>query len=211
MAYIGKTPSQAVRQRYYFTASGSETSFSGADDNGNTLIFSDGEYVDVSKNGTSLIAGTNYNTTTANTIAGLSGISSSDVIEVIVYDTFSVHSGIFNGPTTFNGSVSAPTLTDTSNTGSVTLDFSANQNFILTLTGNVTLANPTTESVGQSGFIAFIQDSTGGRTVSLGTDYETATGAGLTLSSAASKTDLVPYIVVAANRVLLGTAQLDFS
>jgi hypothetical protein len=75
----------------------------------------------------------------------------------------------------------------------------------------VTLANPTTESVGQSGFIAFIQDSTGGRTVSLGTDYETATGAGLTLSSAASKTDLVPYIVVAANRILLGTAQLDFS
>ena len=217
MAYIGKTPSQAVRQRYYFTASGSETSFSGADDNGNTLIFSDGEYVDVSKNGTSLIAGTNYNTTTANTIAGLSGISSSDVIEVIVYDTFSVHNGIFNGPTTFNNdltfnsSVSAPTLTDTSNTGSVTLDFSTNQNFVLTLTGNVTLANPTTESVGQSGFIAFIQDGTGGRTVSLDTDYETATGAGLTLSSAASKTDLVPYIVVAANRVLLGTAQLDFS
>ena len=45
------------------------------------------------------------------------------------------------------------TLTDASNTGSVTLDFSATQNFVLTLTGNVTLANPTTETVGQSGFI----------------------------------------------------------
>lgn len=103
------------------------------------------------------------------------------------------------------------TLTDTSNTGSVTLDFSASQNFVLTLTGNVTLANPSTEAVGQSGFIVFIQDSTGGRTVSLGTDYETAAGAGLTLSSTASTTDIVPYIVAASGRILLGAPQLAFA
>lgn len=105
----------------------------------------------------------------------------------------------------------ASTNTDTSNTGSVTLDFSANQNHVLTLTGNVTLANPTTEIVGQSGFIVFIQDGTGGRTVSLGTDYETANGAGLTLSSAASTTDIVPYVVAASGRILLGAPQLAFS
>ena len=109
------------------------------------------------------------------------------------------------------GTALATTDTDTSNTGSVTLDFQANQNFVLTLTGNVTLANPSTEQVGQSGFITFIQDGTGGRTVSLGTDYETAGGAGLTLSSAASATDVVPYIVVASGRILLGTPQLAFS
>ena len=103
------------------------------------------------------------------------------------------------------------TLTDTSNTGSVTLDFATNQNFVLTLTGNVTLANPTTEAVGQSGFIVFIQDSAGSRTVSLGTDYETVGGSGLTLSTAASTTDVVPYIVVASSRILLGTPQLAFS
>ena len=103
------------------------------------------------------------------------------------------------------------TLTDTSNTGSVTLDFATNQNFVLTLTGNVTLANPTTEAVGQSGFIVFIQDSTGSRTVSLGTDYETVGGSGLTLSTTASTTDVVPYIVVASSRILLGTPQLAFS
>lgn len=103
------------------------------------------------------------------------------------------------------------TLTDTSNTGSITLDFATNQNFVLTLTGNVTLANPTTEAVGQSGFIVFIQDGSGSRTVSLGTDYETAGGAGLTLSTSASTTDIVPYIVVASSRILLGTPQLAFS
>ena len=103
------------------------------------------------------------------------------------------------------------TDTDTSNTGSITLDFAANQNFVLTLTGNVTLANPSTEAVGQSGFIAFIQDGTGSRTVSLGTDYETAAAAGLTLTATASATDLVPYLVVASNRILLGTPQLAFA
>lgn len=110
-----------------------------------------------------------------------------------------------------NGIAVANTDTDTTNTGNVTLDFSANQNFVLTLTGNVTLDNPTTETVGQSGFIVFIQDATGGRTVSLGTDYETAGGAGLTLSTAASTTDIVPYVVAASGRILLGTPQLAFA
>ena len=110
-----------------------------------------------------------------------------------------------------NGNVIAKTDTDTTNTGNVTLDFATNQNFVLTLTGNVTLDNPTTEVVGQSGFIVFIQDGTGGRTVSLGTDYETAGGAGLTLSSAASATDIVPYVVAASGRILLGAPQLAFS
>ena len=112
---------------------------------------------------------------------------------------------------TVTGTAIATTDTDTTNTGTVTLDFAANQNFVLTLTGNVTLANPTTEQVGQSGFIVFIQDATGGRTVSLGTDYETAGGAGLTLSSAASATDVVPYIVAASGRILLGAPQLAFA
>jgi hypothetical protein len=112
---------------------------------------------------------------------------------------------------TVTGTAIATTDTDTSNTGSVTLDFGANQNFVLTLTGNVTLANPSTEQVGQSGFITFIQDGTGGRTVSLGTDYETAGAAGLTLSTAASTTDIVPYVVAASGRILLGAPQLAFA
>ena len=112
---------------------------------------------------------------------------------------------------TFTAAQRGSTDTDTTNTGNVTLDFNTNQNFVLTLTGNVTLDNPTTEAVGQSGFIVFIQDATGGRTVSLGTDYETAGGAGLTLSSAASTTDIVPYVVAASGRILLGTPQLAFS
>lgn len=128
--------------------------------------------------------------------------------DVQAFDADTVKKDVNN---TFTAAQRGSTDTDATNTGSVTLDFDTNQNFVLTLTGNVTLANPTTESVGQSGFIVFIQDGTGGRTVSLGTDYETAGGAGLTLSSAASATDVVPYIVAASGRILLGTPQLAFS
>ena len=122
---------------------------------------------------------------------------------------FSVATGTTTG--TFAGTVLAKTDTDTSNTGNVTLDFTANQNFVLTLTGNVTLDNPSTEQVGQAGVIVFIQDGTGSRTVTLGTDYETAAGAGLTLSSTASAVDIVPYFVKAANSIQLGAPQLAFS
>jgi len=109
------------------------------------------------------------------------------------------------------GTLVATTDTDTSNTGSVTLDFAANQNFVLTLTGNVTLANPSTEQVGQAGVFVFIQDGTGGRTLSLGTDYESPAGAGITLSTAASAVDVVPYFVKASGSIQLGAPQLAFS
>ena len=109
------------------------------------------------------------------------------------------------------GTLIATTDTDTSNTGSVTLDFGANQNFVLTFTGNVTLANPSTEQVGQSGIIVCIQDGTGSRTLSLGTDYETAGGAGITLSTAASAVDIIPYFVKAAGSIQLGAVQLAFA
>jgi hypothetical protein len=112
---------------------------------------------------------------------------------------------------TVAGSAVAKTDTDTSNTGNVTLDFAANQNFVLTLTGNTTLVNPTTEQVGQSGFIVFIQDGTGGRTVAHGDQFFTPGNAAVNLSSAAAAVDVVPYIVQAAGKILLGSTQTTFS
>ena len=109
------------------------------------------------------------------------------------------------------GTALATTDTDTSNTGGVTLDFETNQNFILTFTGNVTLDNPTTEAIGQSGIIICIQDGTGSRTLSLGTDYETAAAAGITLSTAANSVDIIPYFVQSASNILLGAVQTAFA
>ena len=105
MPYIGKSPELGVRTRYYYTVSAGATSVSGNDDNSKSLVFSDGEYVDVYLNGVSLVAGTDYNTTTANTIAGLSAMSANDVVEVIVYDVFSVFSGDVSGDLAVGGNL----------------------------------------------------------------------------------------------------------
>ena len=92
MAYIGKSPTgTGVRSRFYYTqTSGGGTSISGTDDNSKTLTFTDGEYIDVYLNGVLLVAGTDYNTNTANTISGLAALANGDVVEVVVYDIFTV-------------------------------------------------------------------------------------------------------------------------
>ena len=112
MAYIGKSPSVGVRDRYYYTSVGGETSISGADDDSRTLTFTDGKYVDVMLNGITLVAGTDYVTTTANTISALDSLGDSDVVEVVVYDVFAIadtvsraRGGAFEGPVTFNDNV----------------------------------------------------------------------------------------------------------
>ena len=85
-------------------------------------------------------------------------------------------------PIAFTNAAVGKTDTDTSNSGSVTLDFDANQNFVLTMTGDVTLANPSTEKVGQSGFIVLYKMELV-ENLTLGTDYEYVGGSGITLSA----------------------------
>ena len=124
MSYIGKSPTgTGVRSRYYYTATGGETSISGADDSGAILTFTDGAYVDVYLNGVLLVAGTDYNTSTANTISSLAALAGSDIVEVLVYDIFTVadtvkasSGGTFNGGVTVNGTLTA---TGQSNTASI--------------------------------------------------------------------------------------------
>jgi len=131
MPYIGKSPTgTGVRSRYYFTATGGETSLSGASDSGATLSFTDGNYVDVSLNGVALVAGTDYNTTTANTIGGLTALSASDIVEILVYDIFTVadtvpasSGGTFSGGVTATGGLNVGTIKEaTGTTTAMTID-----------------------------------------------------------------------------------------
>ena len=98
-----------------------------------------------------------------------------------------------------------------SETGAFTFDYDTYQNFVVTLGGNITFSNPTTEKVGQSGVIVLVQDGSGSRTLSLGTDYETVGGTGITLSTAADSVDVLPYYVKATASIQLGAPQLAFS
>ena len=111
------------------------------------------------------------------------------------------------GKVAFANSAYASEQVNATATGSLTLDFDTYQNFHLTATGNVTLVNPTTESIGQSGVIVFEQDTSGSRTLSLGTQYYSPGGT-LTISTTASAVDVIPYYVWAADKIALGTPQL---
>jgi hypothetical protein len=166
-------------------------------------------YVQETGTGSLYVAGSNV--IISNAAATETMINATEDGAVGIYYDNAVKLATTNTGAQVTGTFLATTDTDTSNTGSVTLDFAANQNFILTLTGNLTLANPTTEQVGQAGVITFIQDGTGSRTLTLGSQYKTASGAGITLSTAADAVDVVPYFVQSADNILLGAVQKAFS
>ena len=90
MPYIGKAPNQGVRTRFIYQATAGQPSFSGSDANSNTLTYSDGEYVDVYQNGILLKPATDYTSTTGTTVVLVTGASVNDVVEIVVYDAFSI-------------------------------------------------------------------------------------------------------------------------
>jgi hypothetical protein len=178
---------------------------------GNDLqVFHDGSnsYIQDIGTGHLYISGSQVNLRDSNNEIMVNGIEDG---AVNIYYNANLKLATTNTGAQVTGTLLATTNTDTSNTGSVTLDFAANQNFVLTLTGNLTLANPTTEQVGQAGVITFIQDATGSRTLTLGTQYKTRGGSGITLSTAANAVDVVPYFVQSSANILLGAVQKAFS
>ena len=91
MAYIGTSPTQAVRTRFLYTATASQTTFSGADTQNLTLRYSDANFVDVYQNGVLLKGGgADYTATTTTSVVLATGATADDVIEIIVYDVFAV-------------------------------------------------------------------------------------------------------------------------
>ena len=88
-----------------------------------------------------------------------------------------------------------------SSTGTVVLDLNENANFQITLTGNLTLANPTSLTAGTSGSIFLIQDGTGSRTATFGNSFDFIGGTAPTLTTAASSVDRLDYIVLDASNI----------
>ena len=190
MPYIGRsTDGFGVRNRFLYLASASDTSVSGADANGATLTFTDGAYVDVYLNGVLLKAGTDYNTNTANTIAGLSAMAANDEVTVIVYDVFTVgdmvsatSGGTFTGNVTHNGTVTF---------GSTVSGLDVNgTEIILDADGDTTITADTDDQIDikiagadDFQFTANTFTALSGSSIATNTISETTSGSGVTIDS----------------------------
>jgi len=118
MPYQGRQPGVGVRNRFLYTATASQTTFSGADDNGRTLAYQDGAYVDVYLNGVMLVPGTDFTATTKTSVSLTSGAAASDIVEIIAYDISSIadtvsalNGGTFSGNVAVNGNLTVDTNT----------------------------------------------------------------------------------------------------
>jgi hypothetical protein len=78
-------------QRYNYTATNAQTTFTGADNNGNTLTY-DAGYIDVYLNGVKLLNGTDVTVTSGSSVVLASGATTGDVVDIVAYGTFSVAS-----------------------------------------------------------------------------------------------------------------------
>jgi hypothetical protein len=120
MAYIGVSPSNGVRRVHTYTATASQTTFSGAGAEGTSLSYKDSNFVDVYQNGIKL-GDADYTSTSGTSIVLAQGASVDDLVVVVVFDVFSVadtvskaDGGTFDGNVTMAGTLGvtgATTLT----------------------------------------------------------------------------------------------------
>ena len=104
MAYIGKEPASGIRNRFIFTATAGQTTFSGADDDSRTLNYTDGHFTDVFLNGVKLDK-SDYTATSGTSIVLSEAASVNDILEVVAYDTISFFDGDFSQDLTVGGTL----------------------------------------------------------------------------------------------------------
>ena len=111
MPYIGVSPQFGVRKKHTYTATGGQTSFSGAGSEGVTLSYKDSNYVDVYQNGVKL-GDADYTSTSGTAIVLATGATANDLVEIIVFDVFSISDtvskadgGTFDGNITMGGTL----------------------------------------------------------------------------------------------------------
>ena len=155
-SYLGQSPGQGMAEYFLFTASGSETSVTTADD-GRPVAYTVGQ-VSVYLNGVRLVEGSgkDFQATNGSTITGLSALTASDVVEVVALSAFSPSDTVSsaNGGT-FNGNVSFGDNNIT-NVGSLALDSISADGTSITISSDMETA--TNKKIKQKG--AFMQSST---------------------------------------------------
>jgi hypothetical protein len=76
-------------ERFTYTASGGQTTFTGNDLNSNNLTY-DSPFIDVYLNGVKLVNGTDCTVTSGNSVVLASGATAGDTLDLVTYGTFNV-------------------------------------------------------------------------------------------------------------------------
>ena len=118
-------------------------------------------------------------------------------INTLVFDNGGSSGG--NGRVTTKGTIGE--ISAVSYASTITLDFRTANNFSTTLTGNVTFANPSNISAGQSGVIFITQDGTGSRTAAFGSYWDFSEGTAPTLSTGANAIDMIVWIARSSTKI----------
>ena len=108
----GSISSSAEIYRYRFTATGGETSKSGADDSSQTLAYIAGKE-QVYLNGVLLVRGQDYTATNGTSITALSALAVNDVLEIITFTALSVVTDIPQSIVDAKGDLVVGTAADT--------------------------------------------------------------------------------------------------
>ena len=83
----------------------------------------------------------------------------------------------------------------------VTPDMADSNHFSCTMAHNITFANPSNLTAGQTGSIFLTQDGTGSRTASWGSYWDWAAGTAPTLTTTAAAVDRIDYVVRSATSI----------
>ncbi len=138
MPYIGTSPSNGVRRVFTYTATASQTTFSGASNEGSTLAYVDNNYLDVFQNGI-LLGSADYTSTNGTSVVLAQAASVNDIIVIVAYDVFSVadtvsktDGGTFDSAVTMannltvSGAFTSQGIDDNADATSLTIDTSEN-------------------------------------------------------------------------------------
>ena len=113
--------------RFQYTATGGQTTFSGADSAGNTLSY-DSPFIDCYLNGVKLVNGTDVTVTSGNSVVLASGAAAGDILDLVGFGTFNVAAiNAANITSGTLGSARLPTVPTTKGGTGLTSLGSANQ------------------------------------------------------------------------------------
>ena len=118
-------------------------------------------------------------------------------LNTLVFDNGGTSGG--NGRVTTKGTIGE--ISAVSYASTITLDFRTANNFSTTLTGNVTFANPSNISAGQSGVLIVTQDGTGSRTAAFGSYWDFSDGTAPTLSTGANAVDVIAWFARSSTKI----------